>query len=66
MRLYLVQSRDSGAFLVPEDGYVGWTASLRHALSCGLVDEEMAYQLVQDHADCADVVFVRSDESGEI
>src|SRR5690606_42116483 len=31
MRLYLVQSLDSGGFLVPDDGYVGWTRSLRHA-----------------------------------
>lgn len=62
MRLYLVQSLDSGRFLVPEDGYVGWTASLRHALSCGLVDMEMAQQLIQDHADCAEAVYVRGDE----
>lgn len=62
MRLYLVQSRDSGDFLVPEDGYVGWTKSLRQALICGLVDEVMAHQLAQDHADDADIIFVYSDE----
>lgn len=62
MRLYLVQSRDSGAFLVPEDGFVGWTYSLRHALSIGLVSQETAHQLAVDHADDADVVYVRSDE----
>ena len=64
MRLYLVQSRDSGEFLVPSDGYVGWCQSLRLALSCALVDEETAFQLAHDHADDADVVFVRSDEEG--
>lgn len=62
MRLYLVQSLDSFSFLVPDDGYVGWTGSLRHALSCGLVDEETAQQLIQDHADFAEAVFIRSEE----
>jgi len=62
MRLYLVQSLDSGHFLVPDGGYVGWTASLRHALSCGLVDIETARQLIFDHADCAEAVFVRTDD----
>ncbi len=60
--LYLVQSLDSGRFLVPDDGYVGWTRSLRHALSCGLVDLEMAQSLIQDHGDCAEAVFVRTDD----
>ena len=44
---------------MPEDGFVGWTRSLRHALSCGLVDIETAHQLIADHADFAEPVFVR-------
>ncbi|MGC4062235.1 MAG: hypothetical protein QM749_15870 [Aquabacterium sp.] len=62
MRLYLIQSRETGQFLVPHCGYVGWTQSLRHALDCGLVDHETASELVVEHADDAELVFVMSDE----
>ncbi len=62
MRLFLVQSRDSGAFLVPDDGYVTWTQSLSHAISRGLCSEELARDLVFGHADDADIVFVRCQE----
>lgn len=62
MRLYLIQSRETGHFLVPHCGYVGWTSSLRHALDCGLVDHETASELAGEHADDAELVFVKNDE----
>lgn len=59
MRLYIVQSTETGCFLVPDDGFVSWTLSLRRALETALVDYETACELCRDHADHAEVVFVR-------
>jgi hypothetical protein len=61
MRLFLIQSKETGHFLVPADGYVGWSQSLRCALERGLVDEEAGIELLQEHADDAELVFVRFD-----
>lgn len=66
MRLYLVQSRETGQFLIPSEGYVGWTQSLRQALDLGLIDYETACELRDDHTDHADVIFLREEHDFEI
>lgn len=63
MRLYLIQSRETGNFLIPVDGYIGWTRSLRIALEKGLVDHEMATDLIYSDTDNAEIVFIRYGEN---
>lgn len=58
--LCLVQSAMTGRFLVPMDGAVGWTQSLRQALKFGLLEESEAHELAREEADeDADVIPVR-------
>lgn len=65
MRLFLIQSKETGHFLVPSDGYVGWSQSLRCALEHGLVDEEAGIELLHEHADDAELVFIRVDPDSQ-
>lgn len=52
MARFIVQSRTTGRFLCPTgDGGVEWVRSLRDAGGGVIADEEMALQLVVDHAD---------------
>jgi hypothetical protein len=64
-RLYVIQSRETGHFLVPSNGFVGWTQSLREAFKRGLVDLSSAIELRDEHTDDADVIFVRDVLEGE-
>lgn len=57
MARWLIQSRETGCFLVPdlEDGSPGWVAGLREA-GGGVVPElESAIQLMQDNCDADDM-----------
>lgn len=56
MARWLIQSRESGAFLVPdlEDGSPGWVSGLREAGGGVVPDLESAMQLMQDNCDADD------------
>ena len=57
MPRWLIQSRETGMFLVPDldDGSPGWVAGLRYAGGGVVEDLESAMQLMQDNCDMDDM-----------
>lgn len=67
MARWLIQSRETGRFLVPdlEDGTPGWVDGLREAGGGVVADLESAIQLMQDNCDMDDMpVLVDLDRLG--
>lgn len=57
MARWLIQSLETGAFLVPdlEDGSPGWVSGLREAGGGVVAELEEAIQLMQDNCDMDDM-----------
>ena len=58
-RVYLVQSGETGEWLIPFDGYLDWTPDLELAMRIGRCDREEAQYLLAEVGDWdTKIVFV--------